>query len=230
MGVWTCVLGLARSVCYPPSRGTLLFPVTVSQLLWAMYILAFIPHGIAVRYSVMGFQYWASTRLRYQNFDNHLEDEPRVGIPIRQSLQVSPNQSLVLTVGMERVKKLGPKWGTTTFEWAASPSLAIAKQARFRSKHALIWENLAVKFERLNLGVVKRGPCTFWATRYVGTFIYLYDRSTCRYVRLNALNVPHVPLVSSPTMKWVYILYDVFVWCVPEAKIDRQNSDVMFKE
>ena len=34
----------------------------------------------------MGVQYRASTQLIYQSFDNRLEDEPRVGRPIRQSL------------------------------------------------------------------------------------------------------------------------------------------------
>ena len=34
----------------------------------------------------MGCQYQASTRLRYQSFDIRLEDEPRVGTPIRQRL------------------------------------------------------------------------------------------------------------------------------------------------
>ena len=36
----------------------------------------------------MGFQYRASPRLRYQSFDNRLEDKPRVWTLIRQSLMV----------------------------------------------------------------------------------------------------------------------------------------------
>ena len=52
------------------------------------------------------------------------------------------------------------------------------------------------------MGVVKRGPCTCRAKRYVGTlpFIDLYERSTCRYVRLNTLSVlqVHGPCFNAP--------------------------------
>ena len=35
---------------------------------------------------IRDFGYWALTQLRYQSFDNRLEDVPRVRTPIRQSL------------------------------------------------------------------------------------------------------------------------------------------------
>ena len=36
--------------------------------------------------TILGFQYRASTQLRYQCFGNRLDDEPRIGTPIRQGL------------------------------------------------------------------------------------------------------------------------------------------------
>ena len=51
-----------------------------------------IPCQIAVRYSSIrvfkfkSYHYQASTWARYQSFDNRLEDKPRVGTPICQSL------------------------------------------------------------------------------------------------------------------------------------------------
>ena len=39
--------------------------------------------------TIMGFQYWASTQLRYQSFDNRLEDEPRVRTLICRRLYLS---------------------------------------------------------------------------------------------------------------------------------------------
>ena len=44
------------------------------------------PLCMHVCYSSVKYEYQASTQLRYQSFDNHLENKPRVGTPIRQSL------------------------------------------------------------------------------------------------------------------------------------------------
>ena len=41
--------------------------------------------GISIT-TILGFQYWASTWLRYQWFGNRLDDEPWIGTPICQSL------------------------------------------------------------------------------------------------------------------------------------------------
>ena len=39
--------------------------------------------------TIMGYHYWALTRLIYQSFDNRLEGEPWVGTPTRQILAQS---------------------------------------------------------------------------------------------------------------------------------------------
>ena len=50
----------------------------------------FEPGCIVVRVSmILSYGYQASTQLRLQDFDIHLENEPRVGTPIRRVLNAS---------------------------------------------------------------------------------------------------------------------------------------------
>ena len=69
---------------------------------------AFIRGWIAVRYLII----ITSTWLRYQSFDNHLEDQPRVGTPISWSLKLSlfkwcPYEKSIF--GKRRLSQICPK-------------------------------------------------------------------------------------------------------------------------
>ena len=97
---------------------------------------------------------------------------------------------------------------------------------RFWSKHAPKWQHLLGKLK----GVVKQSPCMCRAKRYVGTCnsysysIYLNECSTCRYVRLKALNVlnVHGPRFNAPKLN-CNILATIIEWWTFYRKIKHLN-------